>query len=569
MIFLLVFALLPIYSNESVKAAVQSSYFVSTSGNDLNPGSKEHPWKTIQKAANTLVAGDTVFVRGGIYSEFVQIKNKGTKDAGPITFSAYPGEKPIIDGTNLTMGSGKSALLYLSNASYVTVDGFELRNLTSKSSSHYPAGIRIREGGQHIQLLNNNVHDISVPLSGGNGHGIHVYGNSSSSIRNIIIRNNEVHHLNTGRSEALTLSGNIDGFTVDHNQVHDNNNIGIDIAGFYGACTNCIDQARNGVVTDNLVYNNSSVKNPAYGGVYAAGGIYADGATNVVIERNISYGNDFGIELASENKGKQTSNIIVRNNLIRHNNAAGIIMGGASSANGGSTKNLILNNSLIENDQLNQGYGEITLQWNNVDNQILNNILVNKSNKVFVQKNNTSGSGNTVDYNLLFSSIKQDSTHWKWQGTSYSSWDLYQKATGHDSHSIFANPKFASPDEFNYRLLNNSPGLNIGKTLANSVGVFDLVSNTRIQGSAIDIGAYENQAGFVPLKDTFTTPSKVIPIAVPDSIVKQNTSVDWSKISTLSKSATKSLKASKDDISLYLKVEGSMLNQKGQFYLNT
>jgi hypothetical protein len=186
--------------------------------------------------------------------------------------------------------------------------------------------------------------------------------------------------------------------------------------------------------------------------------------------------------LASENRGKQTSNIIVRNNLVRHNNAAGIIMGGASSSNGGATKNSIFNNSLIENDQLNQGYGEITLQWNNVDNQILNNILVNKSNKTFVQKNNTSGSGNTVDYNLLFSSIKQDYTPWKWQGTSYSSWDLYKKATGHDSHSIFANPMFDSPDEFNYKLLSNSPTLNIGKNLAISVGLFDLSSNTRIQG---------------------------------------------------------------------------------------
>jgi hypothetical protein len=37
-----------------------NTYYVSTSGNDSNDGSLNHPRKTIQKWLNTMVAGDTV-----------------------------------------------------------------------------------------------------------------------------------------------------------------------------------------------------------------------------------------------------------------------------------------------------------------------------------------------------------------------------------------------------------------------------------------------------------------------------------------------------------------------------
>ena len=34
-------------------------YYVAPTGNDDNPGSVDYPWRTIQKAADTLTAGDT------------------------------------------------------------------------------------------------------------------------------------------------------------------------------------------------------------------------------------------------------------------------------------------------------------------------------------------------------------------------------------------------------------------------------------------------------------------------------------------------------------------------------
>lgn len=43
----------------------ESSYYVAPDGNDGNNGSEASPWLTIQKAANTLTPGDTVYVRTG------------------------------------------------------------------------------------------------------------------------------------------------------------------------------------------------------------------------------------------------------------------------------------------------------------------------------------------------------------------------------------------------------------------------------------------------------------------------------------------------------------------------
>ena len=63
-----------------------SSYFVSTSGDDGNPGTLGAPFRTIQQAANVADAGDTVFIRGGTYRESVRPAHSGTA-SNPITFA--------------------------------------------------------------------------------------------------------------------------------------------------------------------------------------------------------------------------------------------------------------------------------------------------------------------------------------------------------------------------------------------------------------------------------------------------------------------------------------------------
>ncbi len=53
-------------------------YYVAPTGNDANPGTQSQPWRTIQKAANTLTAGEKVYIRVGTYHEQVIPQNSGS-----------------------------------------------------------------------------------------------------------------------------------------------------------------------------------------------------------------------------------------------------------------------------------------------------------------------------------------------------------------------------------------------------------------------------------------------------------------------------------------------------------
>jgi len=48
-----------------------AEYFVAVDGADSNSGSQEQPFRTIQKAADMMKAGDTCYVRGGEYGMMV------------------------------------------------------------------------------------------------------------------------------------------------------------------------------------------------------------------------------------------------------------------------------------------------------------------------------------------------------------------------------------------------------------------------------------------------------------------------------------------------------------------
>lgn len=83
----------------AVRAALTDGYYVSPSGSDRNPGTLAAPFRTIQKAANIMVAGDRCYIRAGIYRETVTPAHSGTKTA-PITFEPYKSEVVTISGAD-------------------------------------------------------------------------------------------------------------------------------------------------------------------------------------------------------------------------------------------------------------------------------------------------------------------------------------------------------------------------------------------------------------------------------------------------------------------------------------
>ena len=360
-----------------------TSFYVATTGKDSNPGTQAAPWLTIQHAADTARAGSTIYVRGGIYEELVSIKASGDVSDGFITFRSYPGETAILDASHLTP-SGRTGVLTIQNKSYVRIEGFEIRNFRTAEHRLSPLGINVIGSGSHIELLKNNVHHIEnnfegrdAPGQGGNAFGIAVYGTDAKTpITDLIIDGNEVHHLKTGSSESLVVNGNVTNFRITRNVVHDNNNIGIDVIGFERTAPDpAVDQARDGIVSGNLVYSITSRGNPAYRNDESSDGIYVDGGTRILIERNIIHNVDFGIELASEHKDRATSYITARNNLVYHCHTAGVSIGGYASERGHTVHSTVVNNTLYENDTSATGSGEFQMQWNMADNIFENNIV--------------------------------------------------------------------------------------------------------------------------------------------------------------------------------------------------
>ena len=79
-------------------------YYVSPVGDDSYSGSFFRPWRTIQKAANTLTAGDVVMVPDGVYNETVTIMSSGKNTDGYIRFLAHNRQRPLIlDGRRITV----------------------------------------------------------------------------------------------------------------------------------------------------------------------------------------------------------------------------------------------------------------------------------------------------------------------------------------------------------------------------------------------------------------------------------------------------------------------------------
>jgi len=410
-------------------------YYVSPQGNDTNPGTKNAPLATIQQAIELVKPGFSVILLEGVYHQTVSIERSGSAEQGYITLRNEDGQTAILDGKEVQ--EAEDGVISVENASYVRVKGLEIRHYVTSSADVTPIGIYVSGSGTHIEIIANRIHDLGTyagpKADGGNAHGIAVYGNSADALSQIEITENELYNLKLGASEAMAINGNVDGFRVMQNIVHDNDNIGIDIIGFEAVAPNLAqDQARNGVIQENHVYHISSYGNPAYGNEYSAAGIYVDGGKDIKIIDNDLHDNDFGIELASEHAGGATSNIEVSLNRIYNNLAAGITLGGYDEARGRTDHCVITENQLIENNAKRLGYGEINLAFDTRNNELHNNYIQPNEDGLMITNEFTQNEGNKVDFNHYSS---KGQSFWIWKGKEYDDFKTYQLETANDAHS--------------------------------------------------------------------------------------------------------------------------------------
>lgn len=125
-----------------------TTFYVATNGKDSNPGTITQPFATWDYALNLVVAGDIVYIRGGVYSVSgrlyqgvyygVRVYNRNGTSKNTIKILAYPGETPVLDCRNITQKGYHSGFL-LDNCDYWNIKGLTISNLSEyKSGTSYP-----------------------------------------------------------------------------------------------------------------------------------------------------------------------------------------------------------------------------------------------------------------------------------------------------------------------------------------------------------------------------------------------------------------------------------------------
>ena len=249
--------------------AVAADYYVAPTGDDGNSGTESEPWATIQKAADVMVAGDQVFLRGGVYHQTVEPINSGSP-GNYITYRSYPGEEAIIDVDDTSASAYGISLwdfrelrylkfsnLTLKNAGganvYVGADGAAKSHLVFDSlfiDNGY-LGIFFRKGvtnssitncqvyncqyNIYVDRLNENIlidnNDVAYSHLFRPGEfwtlNLQIQGAPGSPNRNITVSNNEVHH---GDIQGISV-WYCEDIIVRNNHCHNNGATGIDCYG--------------------------------------------------------------------------------------------------------------------------------------------------------------------------------------------------------------------------------------------------------------------------------------------------------------------------------------------------
>ena len=162
---------------------------ITATGNVFYVGPGE-TYTTIQAAANavgsTIVGGDTVIVRDGIYTvtpganKLVQFSTGGDSTNGFVTFRSETPWGAIIDATGGLQYLGH-AFVINSTVEYLRIEGFEIKNAEN-------AGIKIHSGGaDHIEIIGNNIHHNKGAA------GISAHGLGDLRTKNLLIDGNFIH----------------------------------------------------------------------------------------------------------------------------------------------------------------------------------------------------------------------------------------------------------------------------------------------------------------------------------------------------------------------------------------
>lgn len=329
----------PVTITDSIKpdtlaTPIGPQYYVSPVGNDTNSGtSATQPWRSIQKALDTVGPGATINLAVGTYVEDLVSRRNGTKTA-PITLKGSPAA--------VLKGNGAPRLLEI-NHDYINLVGFTIDGLRDgNSKSGYTdkliyvqgkeanagvTGLKIKNmtiknaGGECIRLryfatkneiagntiLNCGVFDFRFDGGGKNGEGVYIgtapeqTGDGKNPTSGADQSNgNWIHHnkFNTQGNECVDIKEGSSANIVEHNICtgqKDSDSAGLDSRG------------SNNIFRYNQVFNNLGA------GVRLGGDSTTDGTSNDVYGNTLADNRAGGIKFQANPQNRICGNIFTNN----------------------------------------------------------------------------------------------------------------------------------------------------------------------------------------------------------------------------------------------------------------
>ncbi len=428
-------------SSPTPAAQIQAAgnvYYVAPTGNDSDPGTQDKPWRTIQRAANMMEAGDAATVLPGTYSERVHVTGSGSSGA-PITYQAR--------GTVVMNG-------FTVIANYIDIKGFEITNTPDDSRDGY--GVFVE--GTNCVIEDNYIHyatrgGILLFVSAGN------YAETSSCIvRNNRLYRNAMNGIEV-RGRNHLIEGNEVWGTIQHHPSWLNPPSWIDADGmrFHGSGhifrKNYIHDIHYGI-PENI--------DPHIDCFQTFGSMpYQEVASNVIFEQNTCV----NVEAQSPTEVGQgwmienARNLTIRNNIIRAFRGINCVGCGAL---------FVVNNVFAGYLSFNLNDHPSGISRPGSNSVIKNNVFYDLPAQIIYAPDPSADIG----YNCVYES----------DGRS-----PWSSPYPHDLWNV--NPMFVNPTANDFHLRPNSPAIDAGLSLASVVDDFD--GNPRPQGAGYDIGAYE------------------------------------------------------------------------------
>ena len=262
-------------------SARAATYYVAPGGADSNDGSMAAPFASIQKAANVVQPGDDVIVEDGTYGDpdgdgYVVLANRGGTATAWVTFRSANRWGAVVDGNHDT---ATHCWVMGPNASFVRIEGFELRDCAD-------AGFHSNSGAHDVWFGGNHVHDIGRVCTDTQYGKTGVFQGSGSY--NHVYDGNVIHDIGrlapgeNGCNPTTTYYRNHDhAFYLDSSHIRVENNLVYNNARGWGV------QIYGSAPKDDIAIVNNTF---AFANPYRDGHItIGPGTSNVVIANNIFY----------------------------------------------------------------------------------------------------------------------------------------------------------------------------------------------------------------------------------------------------------------------------------------